>query len=224
MTSAIVVLGKGINEDGTITREAERSVKRAAELFKTSKFDMVVMSGRWSYTMDYTPSKTEAEAMKEYAVKLGIPAESILLEEESLDTLGNAYYTKRLLDDVGGVTSITVVTVDFHRDRSKYIFEKIFGPKIKLDFATSSTEYIDADTARQHQEYNARALATIKRLLDGVPSGDGERMRKVFETIHPLYAKDPRTVPEEIWKFFERTGRTREWIIQRYSKKKSKRT
>jgi len=223
MTSAIVVLGKGISEDGTITKEAERSIEKAVELFKSSRFNIIVMSGRWAYSLDYTPSKTEAHAMKEYAVKLGIPAKKVFVEDKSLDTLGNAYYTKKLLENMGNVTSITVVTVDFHNARARYIFEKIFGSKTKLNFISSNTDYLDTETTKKHRQHEEITLAVIKRLLDNTPAGDDAKIQHVFDNTHPLYAKDPKTVPEDVWKDFEAAGKSRDWIIERYSRKKNKR-
>ena len=80
---AILVCGTGINPDGSLTLSAIHNVKKSIELFLQKKAPLIVYSGKWAWNYNYIPSKTEASAMKNLAISLGINSKSILTEEES---------------------------------------------------------------------------------------------------------------------------------------------
>src|SRR5690606_23091879 len=96
---AIVVLGGGVDPDGALTGLSCTRVAHAAELFSASVAPRMILSGRCSLSQRQEPPVTEAAAMADLAEELGVPRAAMLLEEESRDTLGNAYFTRvRLLD------------------------------------------------------------------------------------------------------------------------------
>ena len=65
------------------------------------------------------PIRSEASAMKEYALSLGIPEMNILAEEKSKDTLGNAFFTKITYLEKYNWKNVIVITSDFHLNRTK---------------------------------------------------------------------------------------------------------
>ena len=77
---------------GTLPRLAEHRVNRAAELFAWETATRIVFSGRYSLMVDVIPAVTEARAMAEYSATLGLPRDALFVEEESRDTIGNAYF------------------------------------------------------------------------------------------------------------------------------------
>lgn len=64
--------------------------------------------------------QTEAEAMKELAVKLGVPEAEIILEKESTNTYGHTLNLKTLLKD----KPFILVTSALHMPRAMGVFEK----------------------------------------------------------------------------------------------------
>jgi uncharacterized SAM-binding protein YcdF (DUF218 family) len=132
----ILILGGGINRDGTLPKFVKKRLEKAWGIFKTKKDSKILVSGKYSFLFpkDKLPKKTEAEAMRDYLLKLGVPKEKIYLEKKSKDTIGNAYYTKKLYFIPKKEKEAIIVTSDFHLKRVKFIFKKIFGPKYKLKF------------------------------------------------------------------------------------------
>ena len=122
MADAIVVLGGRLNDDGTLRPVLRSRVEKAVELFKQGVAPVVIMSGKWTDQLKKDPVKTEARAMKEYAEELWVPEHAILVEEQSQNTIGNAYYTKKILAKRAW-KDIVVVTSDFHLKRSLYLFK-----------------------------------------------------------------------------------------------------
>lgn len=64
--------------------------------------------------------KTEAQAMKDLAIQLGVDEDNIILEEESSNTLAHTLNLKNLLKD----GPFILVTSAFHMPRAMGVFEK----------------------------------------------------------------------------------------------------
>lgn len=65
--------------------------------------------------------------MRDLAIKLGVPAEAIIVEDTSLHTLENASFTLPILKEQGA-TRIILVTSPFHQLRTFLTFSRILGP------------------------------------------------------------------------------------------------
>jgi len=72
-------------------------------------------------------SVSSAELMKRDAVRLGVPAEAILLEPTSISTEENARFTAQLMADRGLHTAI-LVTSPYHQRRASLLFARSFTP------------------------------------------------------------------------------------------------
>ena len=66
---AIVVLGRGVDDDGALPLLAKQRVDRAAELFAWEVAPRIIFSGRCSLMAQVDPPRTEAAAMSEYACR-----------------------------------------------------------------------------------------------------------------------------------------------------------
>lgn len=196
MTKAIVVLGGGVDMHGKLPPLAAARVEKAVALWKRAKNAHLVMSGRWTFlTMAVFP-KTEAQAMKDLAVSLGVPARAIALEEESKDTLGNAYYTRHVLARHGW-KDITVVTSDYHLPRTKYIFSRILGPEYALRFASAPSR-LPPTERRQRRIEEEKILGLTRTWLDPIIPGHDEAVKKLLFTMHPAYAEKPAVTKEQL--------------------------
>lgn len=103
----VVVLGAGINEDGSPTlslvNRLERSIAYAAEHPDTT---IVVSGGQGS-----NEPMPEAQAMAQYLKNRGVDPQKIIIEDKSTSTMENFKYSKEL---IGGQTEIAFITNDFH--------------------------------------------------------------------------------------------------------------
>src|SRR3989338_3121707 len=113
---AIIVLGAGITRKGNLSMVAKSRMNKAVELHRSGVAARIIVTG-----------KNEAAAMKKYAVRKGIRHENIFCEEKSVDTIGNAFFTRKLFFLPIGWKRAVVVTSPFHMQRARLIFKKVFG-------------------------------------------------------------------------------------------------
>ncbi len=123
---AIVVLGGGIREPGTLRPAVELSDESrhrticGSDLYRQGAARRLVMTGGGTRLFGGSGLKV-APAMKAWAIQLGVPPEAILLDEEARTTYENALGAKRVL---GPATSILLVTTAYHIPRAVALFEK----------------------------------------------------------------------------------------------------
>jgi uncharacterized SAM-binding protein YcdF (DUF218 family) len=190
MSDAIIVLGRGVEENGTLPPDPKSRVRKAVELFNKGEAPFIVMSGAWTYHADMKPRHSEAAAMKMYAISLGIAAESTIEESDSKDTIGNVYFTKKNIFEPRGWHSITVVASDEHLPRVQYLFHKIYGPQYAFQFVAS--ERVLDDNAYAHEvAHEQQSSAITKQWLGSLEAGDDESLWQLLITKHPAYSQQP---------------------------------
>ncbi len=124
----IVVLGAGVNRDGRAGPALTRRSTLGAELYHAGMAPIVVCTG----AQPVGRPTTEARACRDVLLRLGVPADAILLEENSRSTEENAIYTQQLAQQHAW-DSIIVVTDSFHAVRSAWLFGARFS---KMQLAT----------------------------------------------------------------------------------------
>ncbi|MBN1476855.1 YdcF family protein [Candidatus Sumerlaeota bacterium] len=85
---------------------------------------------------------TEAAFMRDRLMAQGVDESRLILEEDSIDTIGNALFAKLLLRQRGLLPAegrLLVTTSAFHAVRSFNIFRKVFGPRFAIAIATVRT-------------------------------------------------------------------------------------
>ncbi len=107
----------------------------AVKLYDQGYAPVIIFSGA---AQDPT-SVSNAQAMKLIAVKAGVPAASIYLEEDSADTYENAQNTARIIKD-RGITSIILVTSPYHQRRASIEFRRALGKDVKIINHSTSDE------------------------------------------------------------------------------------
>lgn len=107
-----LVLGAGLNRDGTPGRVLSDRVQTAAELYFAGKVEKLLMSG--DNSTDYY---NEPGAMREYALFLGVPDEDIVLDYAGRRTYDSCFRAKAIF----GVDELIVVTQAFHLPRALFL-------------------------------------------------------------------------------------------------------
>jgi SanA protein len=107
-----LVLGAGLNRDGTPGVVLRDRVRTAAELYEAGKVEKLLMSGDNS-SMYYN----EPGAMLSYALSLGIPQEDIVLDYAGRRTYDSCYRARTIF----GLEDLIVVTQAFHLPRALFI-------------------------------------------------------------------------------------------------------
>ena len=184
---AIVILGGGISQDGKLKQTTINRLDKGIELFNQGIARYIILSGKYSSELDYIPVTTEAKAMAKYLEDKGIPEDRILLEEESMDTIGNAYFTKVKILKPRNWKNIVVVTSDFHIPRAEYIFRKVLGKGYKVRFVGAPTGFSRRKLKELMDEEN-RVFNLIKNWIENIPDGHDEAFEKFIFNLHPAYA------------------------------------
>ncbi len=109
-----LVLGAGLWSDGSLTPILADRVATAADLYEAGKVDKLLCSGD-NQRVDYN----EPEAMRRYAVSLGVPNEDVVLDYAGRRTYDSCYRARTIF----GVEEAVVVTQRFHTARSLYLCE-----------------------------------------------------------------------------------------------------
>lgn len=173
----VVVLGNRLIIDG-VHEELKGRMDTAIKLWSSLENSLMLVSGGKT-----NPSirKTEAEAMKEYAVSKGVPAKVVLTDNDAMDTVGNAYFTRRILDFHPRVKFVYTVTSCYHIERTEYIFSACLGPKFKLDCKTCF------NSARQTAESEKKSLTAARILFSEITPGDIDWIESRLRERHSLY-------------------------------------
>ncbi|MCK5044336.1 YdcF family protein [Candidatus Parcubacteria bacterium] len=194
----IVVLGGGIARDGNLPKHVKKRIERAWQIFKKKKGAPILVCGRYSflYPKNQLPKKTESRAMRDYLISLGVPKKDIYLENESKDTIGNAYYAKKLYFIPRKEKKATIITSEFHLERVKFIFQKIFGKNYQLKFISLSSS-LGSKEKTKVMERQKKLLEKTKAILAEMKSGDHSFLKDKLYKIK--YYKEPR--PDWVIKF-----------------------
>lgn len=194
---AIVVLGRGVEPDGSLPYLARQRVVRAAELYAWETAPRIIFSGRCSLMTETEPPCTEARAMADFAVSLGLPHRALLIEDESRDTIGNAYFVLRRFLEPNDWTSIRVVTSDFHIQRSAWVFQKVLGLGYDVSFTPAPSE-LDHSTIAARAREESDIAAFLMEWLAPIADGDPLALAQFIWQQHPGYARDPAVTRAQI--------------------------
>ncbi|HXU71940.1 MAG TPA: YdcF family protein [Polyangia bacterium] len=119
----IVVLGAALGPEGDLGPLLAERVLAGVEAWRAGRAPMLLMTG-----------KCEAELMRRRALKLGVPAERVLVETAALTTRENATGCAAVLR-AHGMARALVVTQAFHRARAVAAFRRVGVDAEPLAFA-----------------------------------------------------------------------------------------
>ncbi|MEK7153240.1 MAG: YdcF family protein [Patescibacteria group bacterium] len=182
---AYIVLGGGIDASGRLSDTSMSRVEYASELYHRQRLPFVV-SGRWSLLAETAPARTEAAAMREYAIANGVSEDSILVEDESMETVGNAYFTYTRYIKPKGWRAVEVVTAAFHSARALYSFRKVLGSSCTVRMAVSRDIFSPAEQSKLEQR-ESKIFSFIRELFNPIPEGDAAA---IYAALHKLPGYD----------------------------------
>ena len=107
-----IVFGAGLTRSGQPTAVLRDRVETAAQLYFAHKVEKLLMSGDNS-----TINHNEPGAMHDYAMRLGVPAEAIVLDYAGRSTYDTCYRAKAIF----GLDSALLVTQAFHLPRALFL-------------------------------------------------------------------------------------------------------
>ncbi|HEX8198513.1 MAG TPA: ElyC/SanA/YdcF family protein [Pyrinomonadaceae bacterium] len=107
-----IVFGAGVREDGEPSLALEDRIITAAELYRSGRVRKILMSGDNRFE-----NYNEPAAMKEQAIRRGVPAENIIADFAGRRTYDTCYRAKEIF----GVERAVLVTHEFHLNRAIYL-------------------------------------------------------------------------------------------------------
>jgi len=196
MYDAIIVLGAGVTPEGELEENSRLRVDLAIERFQAGEAPVMVFSGAWSMSLERPPKKTEAAAMKDYAVSRGCTAKLLLTEEHSFDTLGNVVFVKRDFVKPRGWKKMLVVVADYHMWRTQQICKLVFGPEYQIEVVGANLQL----TPEQRQKRTVREQASweVLRQMFTMAAGDDVAIITALHELHPAYSDHPKYSKAEL--------------------------
>ena len=151
----MIILGCQVKPWGPSILLQDR-LDKALEYFEAHPDTVIVTSG----AQGADEPSTEAAAMRDYLVERGIPAEQILLEERSTNTLENIRYSLDVLAEHGyDVTAdIAVVSNGFHLARVRMIWGRVCGGTYSLSTLAAPSSHMPS----RLKMYVREPLALVK--------------------------------------------------------------
>jgi len=106
---------------------------------------------------------SEARCMQEVLVRAGIPAEQILLEDQSHNTYQNIVNSAQVMEDAGieAQTGVLIVSNGFHLTRARMLWERVTGEGEHLSTLAAPSSHIPS----RLRMYIREPLALVKSLL-----------------------------------------------------------
>jgi SanA protein len=143
-----LVFGAGLWPDGSLTPILADRVATAADLYHAGIVRKLLLSGDNRFV-----NYNEPQRMLEYAVRLGVPPEDVVLDYAGRRTYDSCYRARAIF----GVERAVVVTQRFHAARALYLCDAlgVDGIAILADRQQYSIERVSWET----REYLAIVLA-----------------------------------------------------------------
>ncbi|MGV0852596.1 YdcF family protein [Mycolicibacterium phlei] len=118
---AIVILGYGLNDDGTMRPILRRRVLTGLTVAQFFPQSPIIVTGG-----NPRNGKTEAGQMRRMLLMLGFPDNRIIVEDKANSTVQNARFSVPLAKEAG-TTGIILVTSSTHQDRADTNFVEAGG-------------------------------------------------------------------------------------------------
>jgi uncharacterized SAM-binding protein YcdF (DUF218 family) len=178
-----VVLGAGVDASGGPLPATRARAHRAAQLARERPELVLICSGdRPPEAPAGTPS--EAALMRDLIIGSGVGPERIAIEDESLDTLGNAVLVAaRYLRDIEP-RPLSVITSPFHLERATETFRHVLGYPWQIQAVTADETSDDVARAPLETQY----LQETTTFFAGIRPGDLPSIVRRLRERWPYYA------------------------------------
>jgi vancomycin permeability regulator SanA len=131
----LIGLAAGLCRNGTAGQVTEAVARRCASLYLSGLSQHIIFTGGFC-----AGGKTEAQVMCRIAEEMGVPRETILLEEESTRTHHHPPRVEPILR-AHGASNIVVVSNHLHSRRAKAIFFEYYGERLVMHFANARSDF-----------------------------------------------------------------------------------
>ncbi|MFK7968294.1 MAG: YdcF family protein [Rickettsiaceae bacterium] len=179
-SDALVVLANLMDVKGALNFESIVRAKKAVEIFNEQNIPYLVTCG-WAY-MKGSDIRI-ADAFKHYLVEtLGVDPKKIITELNSRDTVGDAFFSKTTIATPLSWRNICVVTSDYHVERTREIFNFIYGHDFFIDVCGAEVR-VDNSTITNELS----SIKAFRKTFSGVEIGNDTQILRRLREVHPFY-------------------------------------
>lgn len=137
--------------------------ERAAQLFHAGLAPRIVITGGDKRGT----GRCEAEVLKEHCIKLGVPAEAVTVECDSVNTMENVRFAVAQVEQEVGwqhIQNVIVVSAPFHLRRVKRTLAHYIPRTVKITCCADSR----TDVTKENWWHSAEGQNTVYRELEKV--------------------------------------------------------
>ena len=128
-----------------------------------------------------------SECMFQFFSNKYFKPKNYILEKESVDTIGDAFFSLSLLDFIDYKNKVKIITSDWHLERVKYVFKKIFPEIIKLEFySTNEIKAFDNKTRMNVYKKQLESFKLNKSFFNTYKKGESN-LFNFLKKNHALY-------------------------------------
>lgn len=157
-----IVLGKMLNEDGLLSKDCINRIEKAVKLFEQKYFFKIIVTG--GHHMNDPENKTEADMMKKFLLRWGVPNDAIIVEKRALDTIQNAIHTREICE-MRDFKKIAVITSEYHLPRALFCFKQLYNGGYHIEGFASPTPMINREMIKHEEEKIHHDKLIIRAIL-----------------------------------------------------------
>jgi uncharacterized SAM-binding protein YcdF (DUF218 family) len=166
-----------------------RVANRAAELYLQGWAPLVIFSGGLGNLTQHVWTESEADKFARIAIELGVPAESILIENRSTNTGENIQFTRQLLLEKGLDIGHFIVVQKPYMERRSYATFKQHWPDKRLTVTSPQITFDD---------YHSEEIPVEKVI--NIMVGDLQRIKLYPAKGFQIY----QHIPDDVWQACEK--------------------
>ena len=183
MNRFCIILANLMDKSGELNRETKARIDLAVQLEGSQQFDVMLVCG-WDYRPDCKIAI--ADSMRQYLLAQHPRlSQKVICQRFSRDTVGDAVFSRILIDELIGFDSnnaVYVTTSDYHVNRAKVVFEFVFGTGFLV--SVNGTPGFGCSNLLAKEE---ESLATFKKTFSGVMPGETNSIYATLRKNHPFY-------------------------------------
>ncbi len=154
---AIVILGYALANDGSMKPALIDRLKQGLAAARMNPDAAIIVSGGVPHH-----GVTEAYMMEQWLIGQGISARRIYLDDKAKDTVGNAIYSTRILNDLG-IRHVTLVTSASHMRRALVVFEEVAQQNQQQKITFDNLVAMDFDSMKEAMTVSSNEKLVIYR-------------------------------------------------------------
>ncbi len=166
-----------------------RVADRGAELYLQGFAPVLIFSGGLGNFTEGLWDEAEADKFAKIAISLGVPPESILIENKSTNTGENIMFTRQLLLENGLDPQSFIVVQKPYMERRSFATFKRHWPDKTLYVTSPEISFEDYPTEE----------ISLEKVIH-IMIGDLQRIKEYPEKGYQIFQE----IPDEIWEAFER--------------------